>query len=541
MKKSSSLFVKNAFIQMDKLVVSALLGIYVAIILFGLDKGFDFSDEGMYLMLTDPHQPNQYGLLNYDLFFKLFYRFTGFQFGIVQLRILRLVLYFMAAGFVFRFWLALFPDDWQKGTGMQIVPLILISLFGGYAFLPQSLSYNSLTVVLTCFLFGVYGTAYWKGKSSLITMLFTGTFLAFLFYIKITVFFGFLVLILGFDLFAKKRIIISLLLLLLPLVIMEAIFGLVLGKSGLLSMIEGFQFSQLRDGYGLFHVLKSVLVGIFWSGLIFGSGLLGALFFQSNNRRIKTAFAFCSLSIAFFCIYWITITEESTFYLLFGILFAMGFLTMNKSTKASRPKIKFLLLVLFFLPFVLHFGSNVYFMRLGVHYLFLWILWIMVWLKVNGEFHQLRIAVLAICISFLPFVLDGLWWRPFGLEPIFHQTERFVYQGKKVIFLDREQILFLQNLEGILEKLQAENLQVLPLYSIPGPLYLLNRQIPKTPGIWSPSHFEAYFAKDLNAKVILFNGLDSLPYAVQQNYLRYEHPEKPLIGVEIYVLKENHD
>lgn len=526
---------------MDKILSWAILGFYVGIIFYALDKGFDFSDEGMYLLMADPFQPNESGLLNYDLFFKLIFELTGFRFGIVDLRILRLFLYVLAAGFILRFWLALFPEDGDNGNSPFLFPLFLLSLFAGYAFLPQSLSYNSLTVVVSCLLLGIYGRMYWKEERKLSPLFLTGLLLAFLFYIKITVFFAFLVLVLVLEGLDKKKIVHILFPVLLPLVLMEIVFGLALGKSGFLSLVEGFQLSQLREGYGLLHVWKSLIVGMIWTFLIFGSGVFGGLALQSGTQKKRMVYIFSSFSFAVFSLYWITITEESTYYALFSILFFMGFLLMYPTKKPINPKINVLLLVLFFLPFVLHWGSNVYFMRLGVHFLFIWVLWIMVWLRTYGESSQLKKAAWVIGMFLLPFVLDGLWWRPFGQQSVFHQTEKFVYQENKSIFIDRDQIIYLQNLKGILEVLRVGNLEVLPLYAMPGPLYLLDRQIPKTPGIWNLSHFETYFANELKAKVIVFNGSDKLPVAVRRNYLLFENPEKALIGSEIYVLKEEHD
>lgn len=526
---------------MDKILSWGILGVYFGVIFFALNKGFDFSDEGMYVLMFDPLQPNVSGLLNYDLFSKLIFQTTGFRFGIVDLRVMRLLLYVLAAGFVLRFWLALFPEDGKNGNRAILYPVFLLSLFGGYAFLPQSLSYNSLTVVLSGFLLGIYGPAYWDGKSKFSILLLTGVLLAFLFYTKITVFFGLLLLILVFELLAKKKIVHILFPILLPLFLMESVFGLVLGKSGLVSLAEAFQLSQIREGYGLLHVLKSLFVGFFWTVLIFGSGVFGALAFQNGIRNKRLVFALSSFSLAVFSFYWITITEESTYYALFGILFYMGFLSMKKSIRPRDPKVNVLLLVLFCLPFVLHWGSNVYFMRLGVHFLFLWVLWTMVWLRTYGEFPQFKKAALVISVFLLPFIVDGLWWRPFGQQSIFHQTERYIYQENKIIFIDQEQILYLQNLDANLKTLQAKNLEVLPLYAMPGPIYLLDRQLPKTPGIWNLSHFDTYFADDLKAKVIVFNGSDKLPEVVRRNYMLYEHPEKVLVGSKIYVLKENQD
>jgi len=66
-------------------------------VLLVINRGFDVSDEGLYVLLAHPLQENQGGIFNYDLFFKLFHQITGIHFGIVGLRILRLFIYCLGA------------------------------------------------------------------------------------------------------------------------------------------------------------------------------------------------------------------------------------------------------------------------------------------------------------------------------------------------------------------------------------------------------------------------------------------------------------
>ena len=59
--------------------------------------GFDISDEGLYAFLADPLQPNPQAVFNYDLFFKLIFSLTELKFSLIQLRLLRLLGYLIAA------------------------------------------------------------------------------------------------------------------------------------------------------------------------------------------------------------------------------------------------------------------------------------------------------------------------------------------------------------------------------------------------------------------------------------------------------------
>ena len=89
--KSSSYFhvMANLFSWFSLLM--CLLFIWI-----GINKGFDISDEGLYVLLTVPTQENQSGIINYDLFFKLIFQVTGISFSLIDLRLIRLVGYFFA-------------------------------------------------------------------------------------------------------------------------------------------------------------------------------------------------------------------------------------------------------------------------------------------------------------------------------------------------------------------------------------------------------------------------------------------------------------
>ena len=88
---------------MSKLAPFAVMAC-VFLVFTGINRGFDISDEGLYVLLADPRQDNVAGIFNYDLIFKLIYQGIGYSFSLVELRILRLIGYLMGALALTGFW-----------------------------------------------------------------------------------------------------------------------------------------------------------------------------------------------------------------------------------------------------------------------------------------------------------------------------------------------------------------------------------------------------------------------------------------------------
>jgi hypothetical protein len=53
--------------------------------------------------------------------------------------------------------------------------------------------------------------------------------------------------------------------------------------------------------------------------------------------------------------------------------------------------------------------------------------------------------------------------------------------------------------------------QVMAIYRIPGMLYLLDKNSPKSPGYWNKSHLNSYFPEGFNSDLIIYSPSDSLP------------------------------
>ncbi len=71
--------------------LTSLISVIGILIVFS-DRGFDFTDEGLYALLSNPNQENRNSIINYNIIFKYLYQYFGITFNLIELRILRLIL-----------------------------------------------------------------------------------------------------------------------------------------------------------------------------------------------------------------------------------------------------------------------------------------------------------------------------------------------------------------------------------------------------------------------------------------------------------------
>jgi hypothetical protein len=478
-----------------------LILVTILVVIFAIPRGFDFSDEGLYVLLADPNQQNLGGIFNYDLFFKLIFKFTGIDFGIKGLRVLRLMSYFLGA-----FGMAIFWKNVQKSSGISfpIFLLALTGLFAGYGFLPATLSYNSISVVAVCLWLGMVSNEALNWKHWLLLGL---VFLT-LFYSKITVCFllGFLtILYFGFN---KQLNFKNVLFLLTPFVFFEGLFFILFQENALgrLFSVQGF-FHQRQD-YSMVLLLKYTMVGIFWS-------LFATFFFliagKLKQDLSKLYFPFLALAIFVLCavFYWTRITEEWSHIFLLATLALIGMQMGQLNLKQFKSKKGLFLFVLIVLPFLLHFGSNVYWMRLGIHY---WVFWLFAFaLLIQTKSAKFQIAFHHFsAVSSLLLVIVGIWISPFEGSYLWDSSYSWEYRPGKRILLSKSQIDFLQKLKPEIEPIESG--KIASLYLNPGLLYILNRTSPHIPGYWKPSQAKTFLGSGDELELILFNQLDKFPF-----------------------------
>tara|TARA_R110002072_G_scaffold30097_5_gene94390 strand:+ start:2185 stop:3867 length:1683 start_codon:yes stop_codon:yes gene_type:complete len=482
-------------------LLASFTSISLLVILLGINRGFDFTDEGLYVLLADPNQQNLGGVFNYDLFFKLFYQLTGIQFGIVGLRILRLLSYFAGAFGLVAFWRNLYQTQ-ELSTPVFI--LCLAGLFAAYGFLPPTLSYNSISVVAVCFWLAIVS----KNTLHPNDWFMLGLIFLILFYTKITVCLALGLLTFSYFLLKKSVNIAKFALLLLPFLLFEGLFYFLFQENALTRLFGEYGFLQQREDYTLALLLKYTAVGGFW---ILLAGLLFLVASKVNKLGFKfygfvLILALISLSLVF---YFTFITAEWSHIVLLitfaGICWQLG--ELNRKDFKSQEL--FFVAVLLLIPFFLHFGSNVYWMRLGIHYWVFWLLAFAILIQKKRIIFQSRYYAVASFTS-LVLVIFGIWLTPFEGAYLWDATEKWEYQPGKQISLSQRQIEFLSIIDSELEKSKPS--KIISLYSNPGILFLLGKNSLYSPGYWKPSQVRLLLESGSEVDMMLFNELDEFPF-----------------------------
>ena len=299
-----------------------------------------------------------------------------------------------------------------------------------------------------------------------------------------------------------------LLFLLLPFLLLELVFMLVLGESGVTRAIAAQEMLKYRPDYHFPTIVKYTAVGIFWSVLVFTPFVFAGYLRRKGKfyHRIVVGIGF----VIFLVIsYFTTITAEVNHYLLLGTLAVLGFL-MGSSPfpKMSRRQTGFLLLLIGF-PFILHFGSNVYFLRLGIHY---WVFWMLAILFSLREEHVKGRIILHILFPLFSLILvfNGISIYAFNSYSYTDESVLWEYQKGKFIRLPISE----RNLYDDLSNLVSETGEqyVLPIYRNPGLVYMLGKRHPKTPGLWSSYQLRYFFPSAEAIAVIFYNDTFEFPF-----------------------------
>lgn len=502
---------------------------YFFVIGYAIPRGFDFSDEGLYVGIANPFQSNKFGVLNYDLFFKFLFQVFSYEFGIIELRILRLISYGLAA-----FYLVKCFHFEQKAPGRQwtLGVFAFLILCSGYAFLPMSFSYNSMTVVVGSVYLSLFVGFFLKKKENLKLSLGMGICIAILFYFKITVaaaLFGLTVILILMSKIKKTG---YLSVLVLPIFACEMIFWFVLQDCASIRLAEGIEVLQHREGYSLGRLLKTNLVGLFWVLITVSSGWFFGLATRIKNLYMKIIILGILVIGVVGVTYMTSITVESVYSFMMLSIFLMGFLFQKHYYFIKSREKRVLILILFFFPFLLHFGSNVYFLRNGIHYAFSWVIMLVLLVEDQERSSLLRVGMV---IALFPFLVDGLWLRPFEQKSIWHQNIKYNYRNNKSIYLDIDQYNVLEAVKDVISKLEPKQEEILPIYANPGIPYLLGYHLPYSPGIWDYEYLKALYRDHIAAPLVLVNDRDKFPSKHLDRHLQYESPVLLEHGLRIFI------
>ncbi len=355
-----------------KVFYSAVLLTLISIILYtvyfifsNLNKGFELSDESYYAVATiKPYEyktfASCFGLINNKLCFGAH--------GLYQLRLFKF--FYQTIGLIlfcislYHFFKNKFPQHIK--ISLVTILLIFISGYSNYDYLPQTLSYNSWSLILalffwTCFLFILTS----KNKKTEIGLnLIIGFILTCLFYSKLPnalVLLGFLA---AYYLFFKRSgvllsaasVLIGLVLALLFLWSNYVTFKTISGEmfNDMLNVNHagiGLYIEQIKDfalNFNLYLVLLEVLIGV---GLFFIKGKLKYLLLLIPIVINSTASLNCFGGNGF------QVNNDFTFVFLLLINFVFLFIVFKNELKINKEML-LIFLMLLASPLLLAVGTN---------------------------------------------------------------------------------------------------------------------------------------------------------------------------------------
>ncbi|GHB23710.1 hypothetical protein [Mongoliitalea lutea] len=475
------------------IVIWTVFLLHLVLVIVAIPRGFDFSDEGLYGLMASPDQENVQRILNYDVFFKLIFQFTSIEFSIIELRFLRLLVTgvsWIAAMQALRI-LESKVESWQ-------LVMLGISVLLSYTFLPQSLSYNHLTVMSGLCMLPIIIKWYHYKKSSLLDVIVIGLLLALLAYVKVTAALGMGLLMVGLLVRSKQLFNWKNLFLYLPFCLMETISYFFLGESRFYEV-----FIQLMGGVVLVHyptsyVVKTLVVGFLWFMWIFLAGkLIGTTSQFIGNPWIRWSFGFLMIGWSAYVTF--IVPEPS---ILFVVIF-ISILGMLSTSAISSSSSVGLTLLLVGIPWLLHAGSNVYFFRMAIHYLPFWMLFLL-------SLENTRPRVFKRFFWFFPFASLGLmvyalWLHPFRQPSLLLQNRIYTMGNGQEILMDKARMEFLHDIRAYMEQYDVGTDELFSFYQNPGVLYVLGLVHPKVPGVWNAAQLEMLAMDWKDYKLLIFS------------------------------------
>ena len=155
--------------------------IVTCVLTWGLNKGFDITDEGFYLLGFQENQELGISMIKFHHLIKPL--FWWLDLNILNLRIMRLTLLIFSASLLT---LTIKSVVKKKIDLLFTFSLLLLSALLTFTFGPKSLSYNSLSssFIIFSFCFGLIAFNSENTKYKYVLTLLSGFFLAFSFFIK---------------------------------------------------------------------------------------------------------------------------------------------------------------------------------------------------------------------------------------------------------------------------------------------------------------------------------------------------------------------
>lgn len=470
-------------------------------LLWSIDKGFDLADEGLHYALSNPKTTNNNGLFNYDLFFKLFYAISNFEFGIIGLRLLK----FISLVLLFILGLPLF----RKNNFSVLDKLFLaIAIFCSYTYLTQSLSYNTISFIIVLSYIYTYSILNNSSVSRQNVLLLLMAILSSLcFFSKpplslVLLGMTFMLTTISFSKLLWRRILFQFFLIVMGYVGVQLIFQIVFPDYTFFKVLkDAMELSTYYGSYNKSILIKRLVVSFKWVFVLSLTGWIVAYVLKTKQLELKKiiiAFLSIAVLLSYFFISHSSSNEFDVFQYGLMILSALAigfFLCFTKSINFNWQK-SILLLLLFVAPFICTLGSNVYFFRSGQQYLFFWFT-LLVYLN-NTSVSIPKQYVLLLYFIFSGYitvkVFNNVIVNPDNQPKLSDTFVNYNYGYGKNIKIDKDQANYLTHLKIKLNKYSPNRKEIIGLYAMPGDIILTGFVNYYCPLIWDD--FQWKFIKD---------------------------------------------
>jgi hypothetical protein len=476
------------------------------LLLWGLNKGFDITDEGFYLLL---YQDNQEAFYSTTFFYNIIKYSLGhfFTLNILTLRIIRLVFMLITSFIISRYLVMLTVTNKNERSFLNIAFFLLsfIGLSSGYTFGPASLSYNHISVFFLFISFVLSAFAAEPGSKpyvAIIFMLIAGICTSFVFFTKFSSFFIFLFLqflFLFISLTRERRYL-----------LVFFVFGLVSGfgyyfifagnigtfypdflKSIQLLQSSGYESSSiylklLRDflRFILICGFSSIVVGLYF--------LAGRYPKTGKNDVISKIILFIGFIIVTFIFYKTGLIAYSGKYLyLFFIAFGIA-LIHGRNSQMKLSKNRMYGLVLFFaIPFIASFGSN---NGILINSIFgIGLVLPFIWLLLKERSRELYVIIISIIITTTLDIHINYINNPYRINKLTEQTEKLYFlKDNADLMTDKKTWDLIYQLNESLKDFDLTTTPIIGIYKMPGVIYLLGGY---SPGyiLWNESQKDIFF------------------------------------------------
>ena len=458
--------------------LTSLLSVIGILIVFS-DRGFDFSDEGLYALLSNPNQENRSSIINYDIIFKYLYQYFGITLNLIELRLLRLILVLLGSFYLIIPVYLINKESINKIISPRLFFIIGL-LLGFWSYAPwfiQTPNYNSfhffgIQLFLGSLLF--LQTTY-ISNLNIRTLIFSTTFLIGFIICSLSKISAIpvLVFILIINLFLLPRKLIFSYLSFLILFIIGFITFISFNNHFYTSLIHNVVevLNQKSTSHSMTSQLKNLIINfiLFILSLSFGYSLSRILFPFKIRFLIIFLFFICIILI-----FWdFERSKENNLYvpefglryfvhrISIAIALILSFFTglLINNNKYKNHLLQLFIFLLSVLSYVIGTNNNLLYQSVGsIQFLLIG------WLFLNiREFHK-KILLSIIPITFLFFLSSIFSGLPKGQGKWINADQKYYYGEKKYdyIYLNQEYFSIQLKIKKILEKDSMEKIIAYP-------------------------------------------------------------------------------